>query len=232
MPGKIGNGKHKAGFTLLELLIVISILVILSAVLIFVLNPAETLKKSRDAQRLADLATLKNAAGLYLTSTSTPYLAGGANTGCKAGSTYSSGDGIYYSYQSDSPGAAILDITLDGGSTNIPSAVQAANASYRKIDGTGWLPVNLASLSGGAPVSHLPADPMNTISNVSAITASDLVYRYACDSDDMTFEINANLESSTYTTTPNNYEVNDGGNNSNLYEIGTKLTILGTGTDF
>ena len=41
----------RKGFTLLELLIVIAIIAILSVVLVIVLNPAETLRKSRDAQR-------------------------------------------------------------------------------------------------------------------------------------------------------------------------------------
>ena len=62
------------GFTLLELLIVVGIIAILSVALILVLNPAETLKKSRDAQRISDLATMKTALGLYVTSTTTPYL--------------------------------------------------------------------------------------------------------------------------------------------------------------
>ncbi|MCK5085475.1 prepilin-type N-terminal cleavage/methylation domain-containing protein, partial [Candidatus Parcubacteria bacterium] len=58
------NEKNMEGFTLLELLIVIAILAILSAVLILILNPAETMKKSRDTQRMSDLATMKTAIGL------------------------------------------------------------------------------------------------------------------------------------------------------------------------
>src|SRR3990172_4173703 len=73
-----------AGFTLLELLIVITILAILAVIIIFVLNPAETLRKSRDVQRMSDLATLKNAISLYMTSTTTPYLGNSSsNATCK-----------------------------------------------------------------------------------------------------------------------------------------------------
>jgi len=76
------------GFTLLELLIVIAIIAILSVALIIVINPAETLKKSRDANRISDLNALKTALGIYMTSTTTPNLGGagitdaGANTVC------------------------------------------------------------------------------------------------------------------------------------------------------
>ena len=56
-----------SGFTLLELLIVIAIIAVLSVALVIVLNPAEALRKSRDAQRISDLTTLKKAIGLYLT---------------------------------------------------------------------------------------------------------------------------------------------------------------------
>ena len=62
------------GFTLLELLIVIAILAILAAVVILVLNPAQTLMQARDAQRLSDLSTMKSAIGLYLTTKTSPSL--------------------------------------------------------------------------------------------------------------------------------------------------------------
>lgn len=93
MNKKCGEGKNKGGkggFTLLELLIVISIIAILSVALVFILNPAETLKKSRDAQRIADLNTLKTALGLYLTSTTTANLnlgGGGLCTSVKRSTT-------------------------------------------------------------------------------------------------------------------------------------------------
>ena len=65
---------NKKGFTLLELLIVVSIIAILSIALVFMLNPTETLKKSRDAQRISDLNTVKTALGIMLTASSTPSL--------------------------------------------------------------------------------------------------------------------------------------------------------------
>ncbi len=54
------NSKKKS-FTLVELMIVIAILAILSAIVIFTLNPAEMFKKNRDSRRMADLQTLNKA---------------------------------------------------------------------------------------------------------------------------------------------------------------------------
>ena len=74
--------KQKNGFTLLELLIVIAILAILSAALVLILNPAESMKKSRDTQRISDLSTLKTAIGLYLTTVSSPDLDAALSDAC------------------------------------------------------------------------------------------------------------------------------------------------------
>ncbi len=215
---------------MLELLIVIAIISVLSVILILVLNPAEILKKSRDTQRLSDLNTLKTALGIYLTATTTPYLAGAAsNAACKTGSgggTYASGDKIYYSVSNDS---TITDTTLDNGTT-YPTAGQVSSSTFPLTDGTGWLPVNLDSLSGGSPISNLPIDPVNTVT-VANVTSADLVYRYACNETSKSFEIDAQLESDAFTVDDDKRR-KDGGNNNNYYEAGTNLKILGTGSDF
>jgi prepilin-type N-terminal cleavage/methylation domain-containing protein len=227
------SNRARRGFTLLELLIVITIIAILSVSLVLVINPAETLKKSRDSQRISDLNTLKSAIGIYSTSTSTPYLAGSmSNAGCKtggAGGTYGVGSKVYYSYPSDGRGAAITDTTLDGDTD--PTAGQVVTANLGLTDGTGWLPINFDSLTSGSPISNLPIDPVNTVTSVSAVAGTDLVYRYACNSTSLTYELNAKLESVEFTTT-NDKQGTDGGNNSSLYEVGTNLKILGAASDF
>ena len=230
---------RRTGFTLIELLIVISIVAILAVALIFVLNPAETLKKSRDAQRISDLSTLKSAIGIYTTSTTTPQLAGTSNTACKtgvAGGSYAAGDKIFYTLATTTP---ITDATLDGGAAGVPAPWQVLSASLTLTDGTGWLPINLESLIGGSPVANLPVDPINTIADLTSISGvaigsvpPDYVYRYACNETTFTYEIDAILESQTYTTAPESKMTKDGGNNSAYYEVGTNLKILGAGTDF
>lgn len=51
--------KTARGFTLVELLVVIAIIAILAAVVMLTLNPLEFMKRSRDANRLTDLANLQ-----------------------------------------------------------------------------------------------------------------------------------------------------------------------------
>lgn len=225
--------KVQRGFTLIELLLVIAVIAIIATILIVVLNPAETLKKSRDAQRFSDLAALKSALGFYLLNTTTPQLAGAGNDFCKSGNagggsgTYSAGDKIYYSTATSSQ---ITDTTLDGGTGSVPAPWQAVTSSV--VDGSGWLPVDFESLTGGSPLSNLPVDPVNRIASVSAVDSTDLVYRYACNATTLTFEINAQLESLAFTAGDNDKRTTDGGNNINYYEVGTNLRILGAGSDF
>ena len=208
------------GFTLLELLIVIAIIAILSVILVIVLNPSETLKKSRDAQRLADLSTLKTTIALYMTSKPLPILDNAANSLCKAGSTYK----MWYSTPSS---LAITDSIIDGGlATNVG---QSSNPSLTNAQG--WIPIDFTSITGGSPISNLPIDPINTVATLSDVSTSDFVYRYACQKSPLAFEIDAQLESNAYTIDENK-RVSDGGSNINVYEVGTDLLIIGAGTDF
>jgi len=61
----------KKGFTLLELLIVIAILAILASAAVVVLNPAELLRRARDSGRITNIANIRNAINLYLTTVTT-----------------------------------------------------------------------------------------------------------------------------------------------------------------
>ncbi|MBI2515233.1 type II secretion system protein [Candidatus Wolfebacteria bacterium] len=216
----------KKGFTLLELLIVIAIISVLAAVAIFVLNPAETLREARDTQRVADLATLKTALALYVTkTTSTIAFDGNSNNYCRNGT---GGNRLFYSTPDSVP---ITDIILDGGVFTTSSQATAAN--YTLTDGNGWIKTNLSgSLVGGSPISDMPVDPTNDItagvSTAANVSSTALVYRFACDKGDSTFELNSKLESLSIGAKA----AKDGGNNSLLYEAGTKLTILGSGSDF
>ena len=215
----IKTEKKMRGFTLLELLIVIAILAVLSAVLILILNPAETMKKSRDSQRMSDLATMKSAIGMYLTTVTPVNLTNDttANDRCVNGTTKS----VFYSL------GDITDTTV--ATAGIAAAVESS--SDASVDGTGWLPVDFTGISGGSPVSNLPIDPLNTVADKTAVANTDFVYRYVCDAGDSTFEINATLESDAFTS-DDDKRASDGGDHATMYEVGTKLTILGPETDF
>ncbi|OGG60244.1 hypothetical protein A3C89_00560 [Candidatus Kaiserbacteria bacterium RIFCSPHIGHO2_02_FULL_50_50] len=218
------------GFTLLELLIVIAIIAILATIIIIIINPVEILRRARDVQRLSDLASTRTAIALYLTSVVDPVLDGndGSNIAdknifCKNDSgNWTSNGRVFYSYV-----GTISDGELDGNSNISPET----SSSPSRIDGTGWIPVDLGtSLSGSSPLSNLPLDPVNTIESLSDVKVTDHVYRYACRRGPLSFEINATLESEMYTNIDNKHET-DGGDNQNLYEIGTRLDIL-QGGDF
>lgn len=58
--------KSKRGFTLIELLVVIVLIVILAASVMIAINPVEMMRKGRDATRLSDLTTVRNAINLML----------------------------------------------------------------------------------------------------------------------------------------------------------------------
>ncbi|MBU4338351.1 type II secretion system GspH family protein [Patescibacteria group bacterium] len=213
------NKIEAKGFTLLELLIVIAILAILSVTLVLVLNPAESLRKSRDTQRMSDLATLKTALGLYITTIGSPDL---TTTAPDNNLCYLNGAGaktVFYSKD------GITDLAVALG---VPFGSVVATT-----DGSGWLPVNLSAIVGGSPISNLPLDPSNTFANggstAALITNDALVYRYACNASNITFELNAKLESVAFTN-DDDKAAKDGGDNSRLYEIGTAVNIL-PGTD-
>lgn len=239
----ITKEKRGAGFTLLELLIVIAIIAILSVALVFMLNPAETLKKARDAQRISDLKTVKTALGIMLTATSTPSLDGTFGT-TATGICTSTGAGgapttpkIAYS----SATAPTSGITTTPGTDAISGAAFSATSGYTsasagKVDGTGWISVNLKALTGGTPIASFPVDPTNTVS--AAASANDLVYRYACQNGSTAsgkppfiFEIDAQLESNAYTV-DDDKRAKDGGDYATLYETGNSLNLLPASGNF
>ncbi|TSC51867.1 MAG: Uncharacterized protein LiPW41_814, partial [Parcubacteria group bacterium LiPW_41] len=199
---------------------------------VIVINPTETLQKSRDSQRISDLATMKSAFGMYLTTTSSPQLDG---TGGTINDKCDGGTGANEELWVSVPTAVatISDATPPSGWTQAGTSWQqsATVAASTVTDGTGWIPVNFNGIIGGSPISNLPLDPTNTIGTVSAVTNADLMYRYACKKSPLTYEIDAKLESTEYTTNDNRGS-KDGGNNATLYEVGTDLTILPSTNDF
>jgi prepilin-type N-terminal cleavage/methylation domain-containing protein len=93
--------------------------------------------------------------------------------------------------------------------------VYASNdaGSTQAVDGSGWIPINFTNMSAGqgAPVSALPRDPSNPT----------MAYRYGTDGSG-NWELDCPVESTANTSRASN----DGGNNTDRYEVGTDLTIL------
>ena len=225
--------KNSGGFTLLELLIVIAIIAILSIALVFMLNPAETLKKARDAQRISDLKSVKTALGIMLTASSTPNL----DSGRAVCSTNTVGATLTpkISYSAFPAPTTIGGTDAGADSANGTAFSDTGDSSVNatstgKVDGSGWIPVNLKALTGGTPISSFPVDPVNSVT--AAVVPTDLVYRYACQNLSLTagkpsyiFELNAKLESNAYTV-EDNKQANDGGDNAAMYETGNSLNLL------
>src|SRR3989344_8908814 len=200
------------GFTLLELLIVITILAILTLVVVLFINPVEMLKKARDVQRMSDMGVLRTAIVLYLQDRPTNSLSS-CDTNTPAATTT-----IWASIPNDAASGDKL-------TTAYASTTTALNT---KNDGTGWVPVNFAGVasSSSPPIAKVPIDPINSHGTNASTT---LYYRYACRSGasnaNNTFEIDATLESDAYTV--DDQKANkDGGNSTYRYEVGTNLNLL------
>jgi len=56
----------KAGFTLIEILVVIGIIAILAAIVIVAINPARQFAQARNTQRESDVSTILNALGQHM----------------------------------------------------------------------------------------------------------------------------------------------------------------------
>jgi prepilin-type N-terminal cleavage/methylation domain-containing protein len=162
--------KSNRGFTLIELLIVIGILSILSVAVVMVINPTEIIRQTRDTQRLTEINTINSGISL----------AQSLNSGIYLGESQK----VYISLPDD--------INPDCSSyINLPplpppwvySCVSLAN--LRKVDGTGWIPVNFTSVTGTNILSALPVDPTNT-------DASGLYYTYVKGSWELTTVFESN----------------------------------------
>jgi prepilin-type N-terminal cleavage/methylation domain-containing protein len=216
------NRKNRKAFTLIELLVVIAIIAVLSVVVILSLNPAELLRQSRDSNRISDMATLKSAISLYLADQSTPNLASttaGVAAGCPGATSYGC------SYYSNLLTSTVVSDLSSGFNTFAYGTTTAFGASQRNINSTGWIPVNFAAISSGAPIGSLPVDPVNVGSSTDAY-GNPLVYGYAATSTGTTFKITVHMESAKFRSGGGaDVETTDGGTSSDTYEQGTNLNL-------
>ena len=185
--------KGSLAFTLIELLIVIGILAILAMTVLLVINPAQLVKQSRDSNRITEMNQLNKALMLYQS------FGGSSNMGTHGE--------VYISIPDTDPNSANLDLPTG------PTYHCKTEANYRRVDGTGWIPVNFTSIqsSAGTLFSNLPIDPINTIEN-------NLYYTYIPGS----WALSATLESEKYLSTT---AVNDGGVSDTRFEVGNNLAM-------
>ena len=137
----------KKSFTLVELMIVIAVLAILSAIVIFTLNPSELFRKTRDSRRLTDIQSLYKAITFM-------------ETWNPNGINYGTSTVVYLSLPDSSTTCSSYALpTLPTGFTY--NCVTSSN--LRNINGTGWVPVNFTVSNSNSYLTVLPIDPVNTI---------------------------------------------------------------------
>jgi prepilin-type N-terminal cleavage/methylation domain-containing protein len=199
----------RKGFTLIELLVVIAIIAILAVVVVLTLNPAELLRQSRDSNRVSDMSTLNSAINLYTTDQS------GASSFSLGSSSV-----VYVSIPDPSATSTVGDQCQGLGLISLPSTYMyhcAASSTFKSINGSGWIPVNLTNLSSGSPISNLPADPINQ-------SSSRLYYTYTTNGSQ--FEVTAPMESQKYQLGGSNDQISgDGGPLATVYEKGSQLGL-------
>ena len=168
----------RRGFTLIELLVVIAIIAVLAVIVVLTLNPIELLRQSRDSNRVSDMATLNSAINLHNTDQggASGYSLGTANT-------------VYVSIPDPTATSTAGDQCQGLGLISLPATYTyhcAASSTYRNVNGTGWIPINLTNISAGTPLASLPMDSVNT-------SSSRLYYTYTTDG--FRFETTAVMES-------------------------------------
>lgn len=193
--------RSSRAFTLIELLVVIAIIAIISIVLILILNPAEYLNRSRDANRLSDMDTMVHILAISQVDSN---IALGSSS-------------VVYVSVPDPLATSTAGTQCQGlGLIAIPASTTyhcAASSTFRKTDGTGWIPVNFSLISAGNPISALPVDPQN-------ITSTGQFYEYMTDGNH--YEITSLFQSTKYRT----QTMNDGGAIPFLFEQGTSKSLV------
>lgn len=185
--------KSESSFTLVELLIVIGIIAILATAVVVVLNPIEFLKQSRDSTRMSDLQSLNKAIEIYQTD---------------GGLFFGANNTIYVSIPDSS--ATCANSSLPSLPTGWSYSCSDFN-NYRKVDGNGWIPIDLTSISYGSILEILPIDPINSVS-------AGNYYTYVSGGS---WKLTSLFESEKYAQNMNK----DGGPDTGIYEIGTNLDL-------
>ena len=136
---------NKKSFTLVELMIVIAILAILSAIVLFTLNPSRLFDNFRDTRRVNDIVTI-NKAIIFMESWNTN------------GLTYGNQSNVYISLPDSS--STCSSYTLPTLPTGYTYACKPTN-TYKNSDSTGWIPIDFTVSNNNRYINVLPTDPIN-----------------------------------------------------------------------
>ena len=186
--------KNISSFTLVELLIVIAILAILAAAVVIVINPGEMLAQARDSERAASINSLRKTIDLFILD--------------KFSASQGSAQTIYISIPDTSATCANI--------TSLPTLPSGwayhcvLTADLKKIDGTGWVPINFSLINGGSPIPFLPIDPVND-------AATGKYYTYVTGGS---YDLTALMESKKH-----DIAISDGGILTGVYQTGTHIGL-------
>ena len=146
-------------FTLIELLIVIAIIAILGSATVLILNPLELMRQGRDGTRINDTENMEKSVKLTLFNNPT-LLDSLSNTS------------IYLSLPSGQ--------CPSNPPTGYSYVCNASASNINKVDGTGWIPLNLQN------IASLPTDPNPN---------PNFYYAFVADPSTKTYVITSLLES-------------------------------------
>lgn len=191
------KNKYQSGLSLVELLLVVSIIGILGIAAVMIINPTEILRQSRDGRRIADLQSIDRALGMYKQDNKVNF--GGIN--------------IVYISLVDSTSSACASHSLPPLSSGWSYRCVTSESSLRRIDGTGWVPVDFTSITSGSIIPSLPVDPINSASGRFYYGYMTKAGRWALISF---------LESERYLRISASQ---DGGVDSNRLEVGTDISL-------
>jgi len=195
----INKYQRENGFTLLELLVV-GVLAIVGIIVMLIVNPTEMFKQSRDTRRISDLQAIDSAISMYKTE-----VGGSLRVG---GTPYA----VYVSLP-DSNNNCNSYPTLPPLSPP-QKYICADQSNFKKADGNGWIPINFTQIPSNI-LTSLPADPINSVKG-------GMYYTFVTDGKK--WELTSILESDKNKGV-NNIGGKDGGQNDNLLEIGSDLTL-------
>lgn len=229
------NTEKRKGFTLVELMVIIAIIAILAIVVFLVLNPAEMLRRSRDAGRISSIGTIKAAINLYLVDVSTTNM--GVPGTCYLQYAGPAAPATVYEFPNTVPNEAGPTTAYSLSSTSTLACGQwfssetnppiASSSRTISTAAAGWIPIPLGLVSNGAPIGQWPTDPAYTAGMPSnGEQSAGRFFSYIPGPSNGQYKLAAKMESLQYSQEgANDTESSDGGTDPAIYEQGSNLSL-------